>query len=160
MDNNATDLREKIRQQFDTGPYPRTPLEKSPKNDAMSLYIHNLINPYYLRNQKVIETEGKLILDAGCGSGYKSLVLAEANPGAKIIGVDISEKSVDLARQRLQYHGFDNTDFHVISIEQLPQLGLDFDYINCDEVLYLFRDPSVGLQAMMYSDRIFVSLTN
>jgi len=42
----------------------------------------------------------------------------------------------------------DNTEFHVISIEELPQLGLSFDYINCDEVLYFFPDPSVGLQAM------------
>ena len=148
MGNNTADLREKIRQQFDTGPYPRTPLEKSPKNDAMSLFIHNLVNPHYLRNQKVIKTEGKLILDAGCGTGYKSLVLAEANPGAKIVGVDISEKSVELARQRLHYHGFDNTVFHVSSIEKLPHLGLSFDYINCDEVLYLLPEASVGLQAM------------
>ena len=148
MDNNAAEVREKIRQQFDTGPYPRTPLEASPKNDAISLYIHNLVNPYYLRNEKVIETEGKVILDAGCGSGYKSLVLAEANPGAKIVGVDISEKSVELARQRLQYHGFNNIEFYVSSIEDLPKLGLDFDYINCDEVLYLFSDPAIGLQAM------------
>lgn len=148
MDNKAIELREKIRQQFDTGPYPRIPLETSPKEDAKYLYIHTLVNSYYLRNQKVIETKGKLILDAGCGSGYKSLVLAEANPGAKIVGVDISEKSVELARQRLQYHGFDNTEFHVISIEDLPQLGLEFDYINCDDVLYLLPDPAAGLQAM------------
>lgn len=148
MNNNATKLREKIRQQFDTGPYPRVPLEKSPKNDLKLLYIHNLVNTYYLRNQKVIDTEGKVILDAGCGSGYKSLILAEANPGAKIVGVDISEKSVELARQRLQYHGFDNTEFYVISIEDLPRLGLTFDYINCDEVLYLLPNPAIGLQAM------------
>ena len=148
MDDLTTNLWEKIRQQFDTGPYPRIPLEKSPKNDVISLYIHSLVNPYYLRNQKVIEAEGKLILDAGCGTGYKSLVLAEANPRAKIIGVDLSEKSVELARKRLQYHGFDNTEFHVISIEDLPSLGLSFDYINCDEVLYLFPEPAIGLQAM------------
>lgn len=148
MDHNAEQLREKIRQQFDTGPYPRTALETSPKNDLISLYIHNLVNPYYLRNQKVIETEGKVILDAGCGTGYKSLVLAAANPGAKIVGVDISEKSIDLAKQRLQYHGFGNAQFYISSIEDLPSLGLSFDYINCDEVLYLFPDPAFGLQAM------------
>lgn len=148
MNNTAVELREKILQQFNTGPYPRIPLEKSPKNNAKSLYIHNLVNSYYLRNQKVIGTEGKLILDAGCGSGYKSLVLAEANPGAKIIGIDISDNSIELARQRLKYHGFDNTEFHTLSIEELPQLGLSFDYINCDEVLYLLPEPSAGLQAM------------
>ncbi len=148
MNNDAAALQEKIRQQFDTGPYPRTALEKSPKDDLISLYIHNLVNPYYLRNQKVIQTEGKVILDAGCGTGYKSLVLAAANAGAKIVGVDISEKSIELARQRLQYHGFDNAEFYLSSIEDLPSLGLSFDYINCDEVLYLFPDPAIGLQAM------------
>ncbi|MBW4434898.1 MAG: class I SAM-dependent methyltransferase [Pelatocladus maniniholoensis HA4357-MV3] len=148
MDNMVVDVRQKIRQQFDTGPYPRIPLEASPKKEPKSLYIHNLVNSYYLRRQKIINTKDKLILDAGCGSGYKSLVLAQANPGAKIVGVDISEKSIELARQRLQHHRFDNTDFHVISIEDLPQLGLEFNYINCDDVLYLLPEPVVGLQAM------------
>jgi ubiquinone/menaquinone biosynthesis C-methylase UbiE len=148
MTTQVSELLEKIRQQFDSAPYPRVPVEKSPKEDAKLLYIHNLVTPYYLRNQKVIETKGKVILDAGCGTGYKSLVLAEANPGAKIVGVDISENSVKLARQRLEYHGFDNAEFHVLSIEELPKLDWQFDYINCDELLYLFPEPAVALQAM------------
>ena len=37
MDDRTPNLWEKIRQQFDTDPYPRIPLEKSPKNDAISL---------------------------------------------------------------------------------------------------------------------------
>jgi 2-polyprenyl-3-methyl-5-hydroxy-6-metoxy-1,4-benzoquinol methylase len=148
MNFNAVEIAEKIRQQFNTGPFPRIAIETSPKNIANSLYVHNLATPYYLRNQKVVDTKGKVILDAGCGTGYKSLVLAEANPGAKIVGVDISDKSVELAKQRLQYHGFDNAEFYAVSIEDLPQLGLSFDYINCDEVLYLLPNPILGLQAM------------
>lgn len=148
MKNLDSDVIEKIRQQFDTVRYPRTPLDTSPKDDCGLLYIHNLVTPYYLRNQKVIKTEGKLILDAGCGSGYKALVLAEANPGAKIVGIDLSEESVKLARQRLEYHGFTNTEFHVLSIEDLPSLGLQFDYINNDEVLYLLPDATAGLRSM------------
>jgi 2-polyprenyl-3-methyl-5-hydroxy-6-metoxy-1,4-benzoquinol methylase len=148
MNDQASELLEKIRQQFDFGPYPRIPVDKSPKDDANLLFIHNLVTPYYLRNQKVIDTEGKLILDAGCGTGYKSLTLAQANPGAKIVGIDISEESVKLARQRLKHHGIENAEFHVLSIYDLPKLGLEFDYINCDELLYLFPDISVGLAAM------------
>jgi 2-polyprenyl-3-methyl-5-hydroxy-6-metoxy-1,4-benzoquinol methylase len=148
MNNEQMDVSEKIRQQFDTVCYPRTPLEQSPKDNYVLLYIHNLVTPYYLRHQKVIKTEGKVILDAGCGSGYKSLILAEANPGAKIVGIDLSEESVKLARQRLEYHGFGNAEFHALSIEDLPSLGLEFDFINNDEVLYLLPDPVVGLQAM------------
>lgn len=148
MQAQASDIVEKIRQQFDSAPYPRIPVDESPKDKPNFLYIHNLVTAYYLRNQKVIDTKGKVILDAGCGSGYKSLVLAEANPGAKIIGVDISEASVKLAQQRLEYHGFDNTEFHVSFLEDLPKLGIKFDYINCDDVLYLLPDAVAGLKAM------------
>lgn len=148
MDSQAAELREKVRQQFETGPYPRIPLEYSPKNDFNVLFNHSMVTPYYLKYQKVVETEGKFILDAGCGSGYNALALAEANPGAKIIGIDISEKSVELARTRLQYHGFENAEFYTMSIEDLPSLGMQFDYINNDEVLYLLNDPVSGLKAM------------
>jgi ubiquinone/menaquinone biosynthesis C-methylase UbiE len=148
MVNIASDLLEIMRQRFDSSPYPRQPLEKSPKNETDKLYIHSLVNAYYLRNQKVIDTQGKLILDAGCGSGYKSLMLAEANPGAKIVGFDISPESVKLARERLDYHGFDNAEFHVLALEELPSLNQQFDYINCDELLYLLPDINVGLKAM------------
>jgi 2-polyprenyl-3-methyl-5-hydroxy-6-metoxy-1,4-benzoquinol methylase len=148
MDQHTSESLDKIRQQFDNSPYPRNPLEESPKSNLGWLYIQNLVTPYYLRNKKVIPTEGKLILDAGCGTGFTSLVLAESNPGAKIIGVDLSEESVKLAEKRLEYHGFTNVEFHALSIEDIPTLGVEFDYINCDEVLYLLPDPVLGLKAM------------
>ncbi|MBE9117518.1 class I SAM-dependent methyltransferase [Lusitaniella coriacea LEGE 07157] len=147
-DKNATELKNKIRQQFDFGPYPRFLIDESPKDRPNLLYIHNLATPYYLRNQKVIESEGKLILDAGCGTGYKALALAFANPGAKIIGIDLSERSIELARERFKYQNCQQGEFHVLGIDDLPNLELEFDYINCDELLYLFPDPSQALQAM------------
>lgn len=142
------DSLDKIRQQFDEAPYPRVPLEQSPKGDYNALFKHSLVTPYYLHYRRVVSTEGKVILDAGCGTGFKSLILAEANPGAQIVGVDLSEESVKLARQRLAFHGFENVEFHAMTIEDLPSLGMTFDYINCDEVLYLLPDPVLGLQSM------------
>jgi SAM-dependent methyltransferase len=148
MDEQAAELLEKIRQQFDFGPYPRIEVDSSPKDDIPILYFHDLVTSYYLRYKKVINTENRLILDAGCGTGYKSLVLAEANPGAKIVGIDISEQSLDLSRKRFQHHGLENGEFYLISIYELPSLGLEFDYINCDELLYLFPEPAVALEVM------------
>lgn len=147
-DIRDTESQNKLRKHFDDFPYPETPIEQTHQNDSNFLYNHNLVTSYYLRNQKVLQTEGKVILDAGCGSGFKALGLAEANPGAKIIGVDISPESIKLAQQRLQYHGFETAEFHVLSIDDLAQLNQPFDYINCDEVLYLLDNPVSGLQAM------------
>lgn len=143
-----TESLEKLRQQYDSIPYAKMPLEQSPRGDYNALFVHSMVTPYYLRHRKVIDTQGKVILDAGCGGGYTSLMLAEANPGARIVGVDLSEESVKMARERLAYHHFDNVEFHALSIEDLPQLGQTFDYINCDEVLYLIPDPLRGLQTM------------
>lgn len=147
---DLTDDLEKIRQQFDQAPYPRTPLERSPDNDPYLLYTHSLVTAHYLRHREVISPQDKLILDAGCGTGYTSLVLAAANPGAKVVGIDISPVSIDLAHKRAVFHGYQNVEFHTLGIDELAQLGLTFDYINCDEVLYLLPDPQLGL-AMMRS---------
>ncbi len=144
----ASEMLEKIRQQFNEAPYPNVPLEQSPLNDRERLYSHCLVTGYYRKNQHIISTHDKLILDVGCGSGYKSLILAAANPGARIVGIDISEISVDLASKRLAHYGFENYEFHVMDVANLPQLGRQFDYINCDEVLYLLTDPIAGLKTM------------
>ncbi len=141
----SLDALDKIRQQFDFAPFPAVPLEEFPRDDLNLLYMHSLVAPYYQHHRAVPSPAGQLILDAGCGSGYKSLLLAAANPGATVIGVDISAESVELSRQRLQYHGFETAEFHAIGIEELPSLGLEFDYINCDETLYLLPDPQAGL---------------
>ncbi len=148
MDQQTPELLEKLRQQFNATPYPVVDITEAPNENPAHLYLHNLATAYYLRYQRVVSPEGKLILDAGCGSGYKALSLAIANPGAKIIGVDLSETSIEKARERLAYHGFDNAEFYAMPLEDLPTLGLEFDYINNDEVLYLIPDPLAGLQAM------------
>ncbi len=142
------EMLEKIRQQFNEAPYPNVPLEQSPLGNRELLYNHSLITAYYRREQKIVSTTDKLILDVGCGSGYKSLTLAGANPGARVVGIDISEASVDLSQKRLAHYGFENSEFHVLGVEDLPQLGMQFDYINCDETLYLLTDPVAGLTAM------------
>ncbi|MCH9055869.1 class I SAM-dependent methyltransferase [Synechococcus sp. PCC 6716] len=139
---------EKVRRQFDYGPYPRIALDKSPKDNPNVLFVHDLVTAFYLRDRRVPETRGKRILDAGCGTGYKSLVLAIANPGAEIVGIDLSAESVKLAAERLKFHNIENVFFETRSILELPTWAEQFDYINCDEVLYLLPDAVEGLQAL------------
>lgn len=147
MVGNPMEDIDKIRDQFNAQPYYNAPLAATPKVDYPALYIHNMVTAFYRRDQKVIDPAGKVILDAGCGSGYKSLTLAEANPGAKIVGIDLSEKSVEIARERLKLHGFREAEFCVMTIEEIGTLNYEFDYINCDDVLYLVPDVLQGLRS-------------
>ena len=138
---------EKLRQHFNQAPYPRIPVETLPKN-SNSLYIHSVATAYYRRYRRVVNPSGMVILDAGCGTGYTSLELAIANPGATIVGIDLSEDSIELAKNRLAFHKIENVEFYAMPLEELASLGMQFDYINSDEVLYLIPDPIAGLKAM------------
>lgn len=54
---------------------------------------------------------GDLVLDIGCGTGLNFVPLQEAvGPEGKIIGVDLTDAMLDLARQRVAEHGWRNVD--------------------------------------------------
>ena len=53
--------------------------------------------------------EGQSALDVGCGAGELSLAIARGNPGAQIIGVDVSRELVEAAKERGET--LDNVDF-------------------------------------------------
>ncbi|MCL2198819.1 MAG: class I SAM-dependent methyltransferase [Defluviitaleaceae bacterium] len=52
------------------------------------------------------------ILDAGCGAGYESMRLA--NLGAEVVGIDISEESLNIARMENPNCRFELMDFKYI----------------------------------------------
>jgi SAM-dependent methyltransferase len=147
MTSLTVDKLEQLRQHFNKAPYLNYPLEAYPKTPDQ-LYVYDIVTAFYRRDRRVINPHDRVILDAGCGTGYKSLALAKANPGAKIVGVDLSEASVEMSKQRLSYHNIDRAEFHAMPLERIGELGMTFDYINCDEVLYLVPDPIAALKAM------------
>ncbi|OKH21634.1 class I SAM-dependent methyltransferase [Chroogloeocystis siderophila] len=134
--------------QYETAPYPATPIDQPIQPDPSKLYQQTIATPYYLQHRRVVNPQDKVILDVGCGSGLTSLVLAIANPGARVIGVDVSPASIAMAQKRVSHLNGVQLEFQVLSAEELPRLGVEFDYINCDEVLYLLPDPVEGLQTM------------
>lgn len=148
MNDNQSYL-EKSLQQFESHPYPNIPIEESPKNNPQLLYEGSLVTARYRRERQIItDLENRVMLDVGCGTGATTLTMALANPGAKIIGTDISPESIKIAEKRLQYHGFKNAEFHVLALEDLPQLDTQFDYIGANDILYLLPDQGFALQQM------------
>lgn len=148
MTVQSEELLEKIRQQFDFGPYPRIPIDAAPPLEPQRLFNLNWITPYYMRYQRLPKVANLSILDVGCGTGYKALGMWKANPGAKIVGIDISPKSIELAQQRFEFNQIPDATFQVLDVAELSQLNQQFDYINCDELLYLFPNPAEVLGLM------------
>ena len=75
------------------------------------------------------------ILDAGCGTGEVSSRLAELFPGANVLGVDIIDAHLDLARSRYA-HLATRLRFEHQSIFELREAGQSFDLVVCRHVLH------------------------
>jgi SAM-dependent methyltransferase len=63
---------------------------------------------------------GKSVLDIGCGIGTMAVGFARA--GADFTGVDLSEKSIEIAKQRFEVYGLEGT-FAVGNCEHLSTLA-------------------------------------
>lgn len=133
---------------YEEFPYPNVPIDTSAQGNPAELYKVSLTTAQYARTHQVMNSEGALILNAGCGSGWETLFVAEANPGARVIGIDLSPESVKMAQKRLKYHGFWDSEFYVLNILDLETLGLKFDFISCNDVLYLLDNPLDGFKAL------------
>jgi SAM-dependent methyltransferase len=75
------------------------------------------------------DVRGKRILDVGCGDGGNSILLALK--GACVVGVDISSRAIDAAKQRAALHGIsERVAFFATPFELfVPPDGEKFDVV-------------------------------
>jgi len=106
--------------------------------------------------------EGKRILDIGCGGGILSESLALE--GATVVGIDLAEAGLEVAKLHLLESGLD-IDYQFISAEELAQSEIEsFDVITCLEMLEHVPDPSLIIEAcsklVKSNGRVFFSTIN
>lgn len=108
------------------------------KNDAN----HSL--PWHCRlvARRLGNMQGKQVLDVACGTG-EWLEFFHAN-GAKIAGIDLSEKAIARCMRR-----FDDGEFHCGPAEHLPFEDARFDLVTCLGSLEHFIDKPVALAEML-----------
>jgi serine/threonine-protein kinase HipA len=83
------------------------------------------------------EHEPRLVLDAGCGPGAHTLVLAEALPAARILAVDLLEWMVDRAQASIRQAGL--TDRVRVEARDMLDCGLapgTVDLVWCEAAIY------------------------
>ena len=135
---------------YDRFPFPGDPLQDGPPpgynwrwcHRSVLAAVHGCCPP---------GNDQPRILDAGCGTGVSTDYLCHLNPGADVVAVDISEGTLQVARERLRRSGAAET---VASLRQERRSLLDlgdeapFDYINSVGVLHHLDQPEAGLQSL------------
>lgn len=79
-----------------------------------------------------------VILDAGCGLGYKAAWFARLAPHALVVGIDFSEAAQQASEL---YAGLDNLMFLRGDIAKTPFRDGTVDYVSCDQVIMHTEDP-------------------
>jgi 2-polyprenyl-3-methyl-5-hydroxy-6-metoxy-1,4-benzoquinol methylase len=98
-------------------------------------------------------TQDIRILDAGCGTGSGTDYLIHLNPEAAVTAIDLSEKALEVAKERCQRSGViakhaKPVQFFNLKLEEATQLEGEFDFINCVGVLHHLPEPVKGIQVL------------
>lgn len=94
--------------------------------------------------------DDQVVLDYGCGPGNDLLGFAIYTRARKIIGIDVSQKALQLASQRLALHHVDRDKIELIlssdSLAKVPLSDDSVDYIHCVGVLHHTSNPQSLLE--------------
>ncbi|HYM91048.1 MAG TPA: class I SAM-dependent methyltransferase, partial [bacterium] len=91
------------------------------------------VEPHIPRFAQFERWQGKRVLEIGCGIGTDTINFARR--GARVTAVELSEKSLELARQRADVYGLeDRIQFHLGNAEELA----DFVPVEPYDLVYSF----------------------
>jgi ubiquinone/menaquinone biosynthesis C-methylase UbiE len=95
--------------------------------------------------------DGIRVCDLGCAEGTALLLLAQAFPASRFIGIDLSEEALRQARTSALRHGLTNTDFIVMdaaTLKDSDRFHGAFDYVTAFDAIHDQTRPFDAIQGV------------
>ena len=131
-DSNTQSLREEFNRWAEAG-----------RGDGME-QDHLPIAPPVLEKMRLALTDN--VLDVGCGSGWLSRRISKLVPEGRIVGMDISDEMVRVARRTSGEH--DNILFIPGEVAEIPWEPNFFTHAISVESAYYWPDPASGIREL------------
>ena len=139
MNKKIDKITEKVQSMYKKYPYPSPSTDPSQTNELL-----NLLKIYELESR--IKLEDKNILDAGTGSGHRITNVANFYKKCNFLGIDVSKKSLQIAKQLIKQKKISNLKLKNINLmNEFSEIG-KFDIILCMGVLHHLSNPIKGLK--------------
>ncbi|HXL01706.1 MAG TPA: methyltransferase domain-containing protein, partial [Candidatus Atribacteria bacterium] len=110
------------------------------KSDSLTEAMH--FQRYRFASQFV---KDKVVLDAGCGAGYGSWIMATEGGAREVIGIDYAREIIEYDLEKYQK---DNLTFETMNVLDLAFEDNKFDVVVCFEVFEHIDDPDVLLKEL------------
>jgi ubiquinone/menaquinone biosynthesis C-methylase UbiE len=91
---------------------------------------------------------GSKVLEAGCGVGAQTIILARNSPQAQITSIDLSQESLKKAQALITANHITNVKFQLGDIFHLPFEANSFDHIFVCFVLEHLERPAPALESL------------
>ena len=92
---------------------------------------------------------GEHVLDVCCGSGASAIPAAQAvGPTGSVIGVDLAENLLELARNKARKHGLENVQFESGDMTALRFSDNSFDAVVCVFGIFFVPEMEVALREL------------
>jgi SAM-dependent methyltransferase len=94
---------------------------------------------------------GIQVCDLGCGEGVATILMAEAFPGSRFLGLDISQDAISKACVAAEKRGLDNIRFVVVDAATLRDTGVlsgRFDYVTAFDSIHDQTQPLEALKGV------------
>ncbi len=100
-----------------------------------------------LHNDSFFRPPG-LVLEAGCGTGEQTAILAIQNPESTFVSIDIAGESLATAEKAIRSQGIQNVQFRPADVFNLPFAQESFDHVFVCFLLEHISEPLNALQAL------------
>ena len=122
-------------------------------NAASDFYDHPANTFWERYGRRTVErlrlTPGTRVLDVCCGSGASAIPAAETvGPNGSVVGVDLAENLLELARTKAKKRGLDNIQFQSGDLTQLPFDENSFDVVVCVFGIFFVPDMHAALREL------------
>ena len=99
-----------------------------------------------LLHHDTVYPAGSRVLEAGCGVGAQTVILAKHSPAAQFTSIDIAPGSLETAQAAVRQAGLVNVTFQVADVFQLPFPEASFDHVFVCFVLEHLKAPGGALR--------------
>ncbi len=97
---------------------------------------------------------GERVLDACCGTGASALPAARrVGPAGQVLGIDLSQRLVELARAKAQRERLRNVEFRLSDLMELDALNERFDAVVCVFGIFFVPDMVSAARALWHATK-------
>ena len=116
-------------------------------SEALRLSDQAIALSRLLHHDSVFRPAG-LVLEAGCGTGAQTVIVAPQNPTCSFVSVDVSQDYLAIAGERVAANQIRNVRFQTADVFNLPFSAGSFDHVFVCFLLEHVHDPAGALASL------------